>query len=349
MLFLQICKGCGRKVPHKKGVKTDSGNFENCRQEVCMKKRKMKKVWLVLGICMGLLFGMSTVVSAAKNDLTVTNETKQTLPAPSYMKQTAATTTSVTVAWGAVSGAQEYQVELSSDGGKNYDTLGATAKTSVRITGLKADKKYAVRVFAYNSSDWCGYYRAIYVWTAPKKVSLSKFSFGSKGCTFYMKNPGANVDGYKVTYKNYKTGKSTTKYASGYKSFSVALSGNCFYKVTIAPFVKVDNKIYAATDSITTYIASQPKIQKKSNTKSSMTVKWAKTYGASSYSVYLKKPGASSFSKVATTTALSYTVKGMKIGSNYQIKVLANKKVGSKTYQSQKDYYYTIRLYYTYR
>lgn len=153
---------------------------------------------------------------------------------------------------------------------------------------------------------------------------------GSKGCTFYMKNPGANVDGYKVTYKNYKTGKSTTKYASGYQSFSVALSGNCFYKVTIAPFVKVDNKIYAGTDSITTYIASQPKLQKKSNTKSSMTVKWAKTYGASSYSVYLKKPGASSFSKVATTTALSYTVKGMKIGSNYQIKVLANKKVEAK-------------------
>lgn len=34
-----------------------------------MEKKKMKKVWLVLGICMGLLFGMSTAVWAAKDVL----------------------------------------------------------------------------------------------------------------------------------------------------------------------------------------------------------------------------------------------------------------------------------------
>lgn len=310
-----------------------------------MKKKKMKKIWLVLGICIVLLLGMSTVVWAAESDLTVTNETKKTFPAPSYLKQTGATTTSVSIVWGAVSGAAEYQVEISTDGGYEYKFLGYTSKTGVRITGLQADKKYAVRVFAYSSADWTGYYRAIYVWTAPKKVSLSSFAFGSKGCTFYMKNPGANVDGYKITYKNYKNGASTTKYVSGYKSFSVPLSGNCFYKATITPYVKISNKIYAGTDGVTVYIASQPKLQKKSNTNSSMSVKWPKTYGATSYTVYVKKPGASSFQKMTTTTAQYYTLRGMKIGKKYYIRVVANKKVGSKTWQSEKSGYASVYLY----
>lgn len=310
-----------------------------------MKKKKMKKIWFVLGICIALLFGMSTVVWAAESDLTVTNETKKTFPAPSYLKQTGATTTSVSIVWGAVSGAEKYQVEISTDGGYEYKFLGHTSQTGVRITGLKADKKYAVRVFAYSSADWTGYYRAIYVWTAPKKVSLSSFAFGSKGCTFYMKNPGANVDGYKVTYKNYKNGSSATKYVSGYKSFSVPLSGNCFYKATITPYVKISNKIYVGTDGVTVYIASQPKLQKKSNTNSSMSVKWPKTYGATSYTVYVKKPGASSFQKMTTTTAQYYTLRGMKIGKKYYIRVVANKKVGSKTWQSEKSGYASVYLY----
>lgn len=313
-----------------------------------MEKKKMRKIWIALGISLGLLLGTSTAVFAAGNDRTVTNETKATFPAPSYLKQTGAATTSVSIAWGAVSGAENYVVELSSDGGNSYRTLGQTSNTHVKITDLQADKKYMVRVFAYNSVDYEGYYKTINVWTAPKKVTVSSFSFGSSGCTFYMKNPGANVDGYKVTYKNYKTGTSATKYVAGYNSFSIPFSGNCFYKTTITPYVKVENKRYVGSGSVTTYVASQPKLQRQSFTSSSMTVKWPKCYGATSYSVYLKKPGASSFSKIATTAALSYTVRGMKTGSNYQIKVVANKKVDSKTYQSQKSTYYTMRIYYTY-
>lgn len=311
-----------------------------------MKKKKMKKLWVVFSVVVGLFLGMSTVVLAAEDDRTITNETKETFLAPSYLEQTGAANTSVTVRWGAVSGAEKYQVNLSSDGGKNYKILGSTEATHVKITNLQSDCEYRVKVFAYSMADVYGYSISARVWTAPKKVSLSSYEFNGSGCTFYMKNPGANVDGYKVTYKNYKTGGSATRYVPGYKSFSLPFSAGQFYKVTIMPYVKVDNKMYCGSESVTTYVASQPKLQKHSNTKSSMTVKWSKCYGATSYSVYLKKPGSSSFTKVATTTALIYTVKGMKIGSGYQIRVVANRQVNGKTYQSQKNGYYTIRLYY---
>lgn len=311
-----------------------------------MKKKKMKKLWVVFSVVVGLFLGMSTVVLAAEDDRTITNETKGTLPEPSYLEQTGATTTSVTIRWGVVSGAGGYRVKLSSGGGNDYKILGDTQQTAVKITDLNPDCSYIVRVFAFHETDPYGYYREIKVWTAPKKVSLSSYEFNGSGCTFRMKNPGANVDGYKVTYKNYKTGGSATRYVPGYKSFSLPFSAGQFYKVTIMPYVKVDNKMYCGSESVTTYVASQPKLQKHSNTKSSMTVKWSKCYGATSYSVYLKKPGSSSFTKVATTTALIYTVKGMKIGSGYQIRVVANRQVNGKTYQSQKNGYYTIRLYY---
>lgn len=314
-----------------------------------MGKKKKKKLWMALGISISLLVGMSTVVLAAEHDRTVMNETKETFPAPSYLKQTGADTTSVSLKWEAVSGAAGYQVELSSDGGNSYRILGQTTRTSLKITDLKADKKYAVRIFAYSDADRTGYTSSIYVWTAPKKPVLSSYVFGGNGCTFQMKNPGVNVDGYKVAYKNYKTGGSAVKYVPGRESFSIPFSGGRFYKVTITPYVMIDNQRYCGSGSITTYVCTQPKLQRKSFTNSSMTVKWPKCYGASSYSVYLKKPGASSFSKTASTTACSYTVRGMKIGSDYQIRVVANKKVGSKTYQSEKRNYYTIRLYYTYR
>ena len=66
---------------------------------------------------------------------------------------------------------------------------------------------------------------------------------------------------------------------------------------------------------------------------------------AQSYSVYIKYPKSSSYKRVTTTGATSYRVNNMKLGSRYYIKIAANKKVGSKTWQSDKSSTYYIYLY----
>lgn len=55
--------------------------------------------------------------------------------------------------------------------------------------------------------------------------------------------------------------------------------------------------------------------------------------GASSYQIYYKQKGTSTWKKT-TTTAQSKAIKSLKKGKYYYVKVRAYKKVGSTTYYS---------------
>ena len=63
-------------------------------------------------------------------------------------------------------------------------------------------------------------------------------------------------------------------------------------------------------------------------------VKWGKVTGATNYTVYYSTSKKSGYKKAGTTSGKSYTVKKLKPGKTYYFKVVANKKVGSKTYTS---------------
>ena len=63
-------------------------------------------------------------------------------------------------------------------------------------------------------------------------------------------------------------------------------------------------------------------------------VKWGKVNGATNYTVYYSTSKNSGYKKAGTTSGKSYTVKKLKPGKTYYFKVVANKKVGSKTYTS---------------
>ena len=63
-------------------------------------------------------------------------------------------------------------------------------------------------------------------------------------------------------------------------------------------------------------------------------VKWGKVTGATNYTVYYSTSKNSGYKKAGTTSGKSYTVKKLKPGKTYYFKVVANKKVGGKTYTS---------------
>ena len=75
-----------------------------------------------------------------------------------------------------------------------------------------------------------------------------------------------------------------------------------------------------------------------------MTIKWNKVAGAQSYTVYVKYPGNSSYKKAATTSANSFRLNNMTLGTRYYVKIAANKKVGKKTWQSDKNSAYYLYL-----
>lgn len=105
------------------------------------------------------------------------------------------------------------------------------------------------------------------------------------------------------------------------------------------------------------YIVAQPSISKnkKNIKKKAIVCKWNKIAGANSYTVYMRKRGASKWVKVKTTNKTSYTIKklkGKKIDTkknNYEMRVTASAKVDGKKYTSDGSAYVYTYSYVTYR
>jgi len=135
---------------------------------------------------------------------------------------------SVVLSWSAVSGAYKYRVYVYNAAKKAYKVYTNTTKTSVKITGLKAETKHKFRVQAYKEG-YDGKYvfgekSNIYsAYTAPKKLAAPK-SFAVKRVKKNTKNHSVKLSwkkvsgatGYKVYYKQSGTWKllKTTKSTS---------------------------------------------------------------------------------------------------------------------------------------
>ena len=80
-------------------------------------------------------------------------------------------------------------------------------------------------------------------------------------------------------------------------------------------------------------LPSAPSIKVTAGSKKAV-VKWSAVRGAKNYTVYYSTSKNSGYKKAGTTSGKAYTVKKLKPGKTYYFKVVANKKVGGKTYTS---------------
>lgn len=151
--------------------------------------------------------------------------------------------------------------------------------------------------------------------------------------------PSNAITGYKVVYQGSAARKPITKYFKTRYSFTIPISDNTFYQVKIYPYLVLGNKRYVSSTSTNRYVANAISLQKAGNTNTSMSVKWNRTAGANSYSIYIRYPGSDSFKKVKTTSSNSFTLTGMKKNTKYGIKVIANKKVKNKVWRSDSKIY----------
>lgn len=330
-----------------------------------MKMKGFKKFFVSIGLSAILTLGCAATAFASTAQLQPVEEsieeTETQTPqvedeeadaAGSYLgsssgiAQIGATTTSVSIQWNSVYGAVSYKVYQTTFEGSSYNFLGEVSSTGVKINKLSAGKAYTIRIYAINSAGTAISYRTVDCTTLYKKPTVSSSYETSSGYTFYMKtvDPVNSITGYKVIYESSKTHTKITKYFNSRYSFTLPLAKNSFYKVKIYPYVTLNGKRCVSTTPTTKYVARSIVLSKGGNTNTSMTVKWNKVYGADSYTVYIKYPGNSSYTKVRTTTARTFTLSGMKRYSNYGIKVIANKKMDGKNWTSAANAY-TMRLY----
>lgn len=337
--------------------------------------KKFKQLLVSLGLGVMLMTGVAAAVSAAsegKLEGAVTPESTDTilledydlpsasvLPAPSTdsIKMTASSLTSLSFKWASASGANGYRVYIgpykSSVNESKY--LGITRSASCKITQLVPDTPYSIRIQSVklDSSnkviDKGNKYILFHSLTKGTKVDSVSSDKNNK-FTIRMNNPAPDnksddIVGYRVVYENITTHAQTTRrYNNSRTGFTYSPKANYFYKLVITPYIVTTQngkqvRSYSKT-SITHYIAQQPKLSKKGHTNTSQSIGWKKVNGATSYSVYVKYPGTSSYKKVKQTSGLSYTLTGMKKGQDYLIKVIANR--GS--FRSVSSTYYRIRL-----
>lgn len=324
-----------------------------------MKMKGLKKI--LLSLSMGVMLTLSTISSASAATATgiiapVEEESTQLpqiessqenadaatyLATPSGIRQTAASISSISLQWNKVTNATRYRISLklynSSD---EFRNLGEVSSTSAKISTLSAGTAYTIKIEARNNTETSSSY-LINCTTLYAKANIKSSYATSKGYTFNTQAPklSGSISGYKVVYKNLRTNATKTKYYKGY-SFTIPTEKNTFYLVKIYPYLILNNQRFIHTSKPTAqYIAMEVTPQKAANTNNSMTVKWNRVTGASSYSVYVKYPGSDSYRKVITTQNNTYKLTGMKLNTNYYMKIVATKKAGNKIWKSYPKAY----------
>lgn len=278
---------------------------------------------------------------------------------PQYLKKTNSTTTSLTMQWGAVEGATKYVVRYFKSGtNESKGSSVTTTKTSVKLTGLKKNTIYVVRVygiretsdgaFATKESTAYAYANLSGVAVTPTKITGAKVSKydKTKGQISVTYKRNACADGYDVeVWTAYK--KKDTKVA--YVDQKAILNSNITTTLKKASFknhqfYKVRVRAYSLTatgkkkqDGWSTwmYVCQQPDITKIKVAKKGITLTWDKITGADRYVVYASTKRTSGYKKVTTTTKNTCTMKrfnkkALKKGQNYYFYVVAQNKDGKK-------------------
>lgn len=199
--------------------------------------------------------------------------------------------------------------------------------------------------------------------TKPAQVKSLKFitsgsdTNASSGLVYFTWKKSGAADKYEYQVTSYDGKTKIIKSANvSYPSASkYARISSSKLKGKASRFMKIRVRAYASLSGNTKvktygkwsdwyYFTKAVDVTGKWVSTSQMQVSWKKVKGANNYTVYISAMPNSGYKKVKTTKGTSCNI--TKYGSNnlvygygYYIKVYANRKVGSKTYTSDKTWY----------
>lgn len=283
------------------------------------------------------------------------------------LRQTAAGTTSITLKWDQKPGVNAYRLEYYKEGESRVrKTIYLEDVQTYNVKKLSKNAEYCFELSPIlKSADG---YSAIgnrsdtltSCPVLPGKVEELTASFQSPSAKALQLSwdTRANADGYQ--YEVYSLAdKKAKKLLNGKKNYNGSAQTVSSNKLVKAQFLKVRIRAYVTLStgakygawSSWKYTAKQPDI-KISNVKGGQKVVWTKVSGADSYTLYMSTKRETGYKKVKTLSKNSLTVKkcgksALKVGKNYYYTIVANKKIGKKTYYGCKTHCYS-RPYYNY-
>ena len=268
---------------------------------------------------------------------------------PTNLKATR-TTSTVTLSWGKVTGADGYRVYLYNENTKKYEKLKNVSGTSTKITGLKpcATYKYKVRAYAKDDETAWSSYSAV-IAPAVKKAHTNKVTItdakltangkkvtkcstcGTKSTETIYSPETIKLSSNKYTYNGkVRTPSITVTDAKG-KKLVKDRDYTVFYESGRKNPGRYTVKIkfkgnYTGTKSLTFVIKPKtPASLSAKKTTSSITLSWGKVTGASGYRIYKYNTSTKKYEALKDVSGTSYKIKGLTADTTYKFKVRAYK------------------------
>ena len=242
--------------------------------------------------------------------------------------------------WTGVNGATNYIVSYKKSTSSQYTsiTIGNYTSFALTLSGLSSGTKYDIRIQAYNPFSATGsqYSPASDVLTISSKVDSDipaptglKVVAGDKRASLSW-NSVSGADGYAVYYR--RAGASEFKKVATVTKTSVNLVGftnGATYEFMIEAIEDGEygksSSIVSATPKVVTGDVARPTgVDAYKTTEGKIRLTWDVTENAENYTVYFRRKGASSWTKVITTTNTAVTMKGFASGVTYEFSVVGS-------------------------
>lgn len=283
------------------------------------------------------------------------------------IKQTKATTSSVSLKWTYSAGASGYVVTV----GSKSVTVGGSAATVKQSAGNYNSAK--VQAYKQSNEGFRAYatvsYSGDYMYSAPttpKYVASGKMgnltwhpTENNKVKVAWEMTSGysSTVSGYQIQIysidgkKRLKTYTIKDKYTMS-KEFNLKAVKNTGFRIRVRAYKTINGKNYFGKWSSFKGVVPQAAVKFNERvSKTSVRARWSKVKNVTKYYVYVCKNENVSqkdqvWKKVATLgkNATSYTAKNLKVGNYNAIYVIPVVKAGGKTYKAEATWYKYIYL-----
>lgn len=274
------------------------------------------------------------------------------------IKQTDAAKNSISIRWNTVSHANGYTVELIGAGERILADKYASRNTvtikvpdhknkyAVRITPVRKGKSYTAAGTAFT-----GKRNMMAVPGKMSDVSFKKNRLARHKAAFIW-NSNSAVSGYEYEVRSHDGIKlfSGTAKKAAVTLKNRMLKMNRYYRIRVRGYVNTENGPRYGKWSKKAFFSGGPAKVTLKQSSGTLSVRWSKVDGATSYSVYVATSAPrklSAMKKAKTVAGTNCTITkfaGTMISSGgiYYVTVVSNRKVGKKNYRSKPTTYYYI-------
>ncbi len=261
----------------------------------------------------------------------------------SNIKATQRTTTQLKLTWSSTKNATGYRIFIYSTNVHSWEKLATVVGTDYTVKGLAAGTIYKFRVKAFSRNNggltWGEASPTLKTATNPAVPNLFKSTKGTESSVTLTWKETSGASGYRIFVYNSRTKAwKKIKTLSDTSYTMKKLTAGTTYKFRIKSFKRVDGKLFwsDATPTLTTSTrpATPQSFSSCASTKSSVTLAWKKTSGASGYRIFIYNSKTKAWEKEKTVTDTSCTVKNLAAGTTYKFRIKAFRRVDGKLFWS---------------